>query len=210
MDTPDDLIKNLTADLKPVAPIAPMWQRAVILVSLGLCLTFGTAVLLGLREDLGSSLQRSEFLLEIAALLMAGILSAAAAVRLAVPDTRLRLPVKLPLAMAHLVWIWLLAGAAYDMPAAHDHGNGACAIDLTLMMILPLAAATGGIMRGAPVFRGTAGYAMSLSMVSFAAAAMRLLCPNDEAGHLLLWHFLPAAGIAALGIVIGLFAFRQK
>lgn len=210
MDTPDDLIKKLTGDLKPVTPIAPPWQRAVIFATLGLTLTFSSAVLIGMREDLGSSLQRSTFLLEIGVLLMAGILSAVAAVRLAVPDTRLRLPVKLPLALAHLGWFWLLAKTVAGFDMAHDHGNGQCAIDLTLMMILPLAAATGGIMRGAPVFRGMAGYAMSLSMVSFAAAAMRLLCPNDEAGHLLLWHFLPAVGLAALGIAIGLFAFRKS
>jgi hypothetical protein len=210
MDTPDDLIKNLTRDLKPVTPLAPDWQRAVIFASIGLTLTFGTAVLLGLRDDLVAHLQRMEFLAEIAAMLLAGFLSAGAAVKLAVPDTRLRLPVKLPLALAHLAWFWLLAKTAFNLPISDDSGHGACAIDLTLMMILPLAAATGGIMRGAPVFRGLAGYAMSLSMVSFAAAAMRLLCPNDEAGHLLFWHFLPAVGIAVLGIVIGLFAFRQK
>jgi len=210
MDTPDDLIKDLTRDLKPVTPLAPDWQRAVIFATLGLSPTLGSAVLIGLREDLGASLQRTEFLLEMTALLAAGILSALSAVRLAVPDTRVRMPVRLPLAVAHFAWAWLLVRTATDMHPVHDHGSGECAIDLTLMMILPLAAATGGIMRGAPVFRGLAGYAMSLAMVSFAAAAMRLLCPNDEAGHLLFWHFLPAVGIAVLGIVIGLFAFRKK
>lgn len=210
MDTPDDLIKELTGDLKPVTPIAPVWQRAVIFTSLGLVLTFGTAVLIGLRDDLGTRIQNTAFIFEITALLLAGLFSAVTAVRLAVPDTRLRLTVKLPLILAHIIWLWLLAKTALALPVLHDHGNGQCAIDLTLMMILPLAAATGGIMRGAPVFRGIAGYAMSLSMVSFAAAAMRLLCPNDEAGHLMLSHFLPAVCIAALGIAIGMFAFRKK
>lgn len=210
MDTPDDLIKQLTDDLKPVTPMAPAWQRAVIFAALGLSLTFGLAVLIGLRADLGAQMHNSHFIAEITTLLSAGILSALTAARLAVPDTRVRLPVKLPFAIAHLLWVWLLGKtiAVMDM-AQQDHGHGACTLDLALMVILPLAAATGGMMRGAPVFRGMAGYAMSVSMVSFAAAAMRLLCPNDETGHLLFWHFLPAVGIAALGMILGLLVFRK-
>lgn len=210
MDTTDALIKKLSGDLKPVTPLASVRQRAVIFTALGLTLTFGVAVLFGLRDDLGVRMRDTDFIIEIIALLLAGILSGTAAVRLAVPDTRLRLPVQLPLALAHLAWFWLLTKTAIALPLTHDHGAGQCALDLTLMMILPLAAATAAILRGAPVFRGMTGYAMSLSMVSFAAVAMRLLCPNDTAGHLLFWHFLPALGLAAAGIAVGICAFRKS
>ena len=213
MDTPDNLIKNLTADLKPVKPIAPLWQRAAVFAVLGFLLTFGAVFIIGTRADLGDAMKNSGFIAETLLLVFAGVLSASAAATLAVPDTRLRLPVKLPLALAHLVWLWLLAKTiveAFGHDMSHIASEGQCSIDLALLLILPLATAAFLMMRGSPVWRGMAGYTLTLSMASFAAAAMRFLCPSDAAGHLLLWHFLPALGIAAGGVVLGLAVFRNR
>lgn len=212
MDTPDELIKNLTAGLKPVKPVAPQWQRTAMLAVIGFALTFGAVFIVGARVDLGGAMKSSGFIAETLLLFFAGILSASAAATLAVPDTRLRLPVKLPLAMANIIWLWLLAqttGEALGHDIAHAAGEGQCTIDLALLLILPLATAVFFMLRGNPVWRGMAGYALTFAMVSFAAAALRFLCPNDDGAHLLLWHFLPALAMVAGGIALGFFVFRR-
>lgn len=214
MDTPDDLINDLTRDLKPVKPIASLAQRVSVLSIIGFTLTVGAVFALQrVRPDFSIVMADPDYVIDVLLLLFAAILSAMSAAVLAVPDTRLRAAVILPLVAAHLVWLFLILKSAYIalmLGAPHMSGMNNCATDLALLLILPLGMAVFKLMKASPIWHGLAGYTLSLSMVTFAATAMRFLCPNDTAAHLLFWHFLPAVGIAVFGFFLGWIVFRKQ
>src|SRR6266536_1627120 len=78
------LVALLVADAQRVRPL---WSaRTRLALWLGLqTLTLGVAVEFGLRQDLGDHLRQPLFLLEVGALVVAGAMAAAAALRGAVP-----------------------------------------------------------------------------------------------------------------------------
>src|SRR5439155_4906662 len=87
MQTPpthERLVAQLIADAQPVRPLwSPRTRLALWLVLQ--TLTLGVAVELGLRQDLGDHLRQPLFLFEVAALVVAGAMAAAVALRGAVP-----------------------------------------------------------------------------------------------------------------------------
>lgn len=217
----DELIEKLAKDLKPVRPLLPAPLRAGGVCAICLLAVFGAlfAFAHGLRPGLAAKFAQPAFLLETAAMLAAGVAAAFAACTLCVPDTKIRWPARVALGIASGVWLGVLGAAltagfvslALFLSGGHSlrdfgattAGEGNCLTDLSLLMVMPLAAAFFMMTRGAPVWRGWAGYATVLSAASFAALGMRLLCPSDDAGHLLVWHFLPVAAYALIGVALG-------
>lgn len=209
----DKLIEKLSGDLKPVRPLLPAPLRAGCICAFSLAAVFGGifALTRGLRDDLGAKLHEAAFLLETGAMLAAGACAAYAACRLCVPDTKLRPPVQAALGLAILLWLFIVGsvlrteGNGFAIP-----GEGDCLTDLSMLMVLPLSAICFLMTRGAPVWRGRAGFAMTLATGSFAALGMRLLCPLETPGHLLVWHFLPVLAYALIGVALGKILLRKK
>lgn len=209
----DKLIEKLSGDLKPVKPLLPAAVRAGCISAFSLAAVFGGifAAARGMRPDLAQKLSETPFLLETGAMAAAGLSAALAACRLCVPDTKIRASVKAMLGLSVFIWLALivsalrLGGAGYAIP-----GEGDCLSDLSMLMVLPLAGICFLMTRGAPVWRGFAGFAMTLAVGSFAALGMRLLCPNDDAGHLLFWHFLPVMAYALIGVALGKILLKKN
>src|SRR2546428_72365 len=87
MQTPpthERLVARLIADVQPVRPLWSPRTRLALWLALQ-TLTLGVAVELGLRQDLGDHLRQPLFLLQVGALVVAGAMAAAAALRGAVP-----------------------------------------------------------------------------------------------------------------------------
>lgn len=224
----DKLIDRLSGDLKPVRPLLPAALRAGFICAFSLAAVFGGifAVSHGLRTDLAIKLTQAHFALQAAALLAAGVLAALAACQLCVPDTKIRWPVRCALGIAGGIWLGVLGAAltagSVALVAFLSGGNNLrdfatttaggenCLTDFSLLAALPLAAICFLMTRGAPVWRGLAGFAMTLAVGSFAALGMRLLCPNDDAGHLLAWHFLPVLAFALAGVGLGKILLKKK
>lgn len=215
MDT-DDLIGKLAADLKPVAPLQSPLTRAWRFTGFALLFVAASIFLSGgMRPDARELITQPQFIAEAVMMLVSGILSAFAAFHLAVPDTRIRKPVLTGLVIGTSVWVLLSLVCCTEHFTGHgvadEHDFGLhCFRDLLAVSVIPVIAAFVMLGRGAPVWKGAAGYAMALSTASFSAIAARLMCPNDAPIHLLLWHFLPVLGFAFLGIVIGRFLSTAK
>src|SRR5205809_7134371 len=87
MQTPpthERLVAQLIADAQPVRPLWSPRPRLALWLVLQ-TLTLGVAGELGLRQDLGDHLRQPLFLFEVAALVVAGAMAAAVALRGAVP-----------------------------------------------------------------------------------------------------------------------------
>jgi hypothetical protein len=198
-----DLIERLSTNVQPVAPVRRAGVRAALL---SLSTLFLALLVLRVthepRPDLAASFGQSIYLIQGAAILIAGLLSAYAACRLSVPDTRIRPPVKVALAASSVLWLTMIGFELIQTTAA-PAAAPSCFIGLTLGMSAPLALGIVMLMRSAPVWRGWAGYALVLAIGSFSALGMRFICPNDSPSHLLVWHFLPVIILAAIGYPLG-------
>lgn len=213
MDT-RELIDKLGDELAPVKPLAPAGRRA-----LGLCLVciiFVMAVIYALhgpRPDLMRALRSPFYLAQTVSMFLAGLLASIATFRLCVPDTKVRAPERVMLGAASAIWLFILSDTFGQVMkiglAPPDHGD-ACVIGFSAMMTLPLAVVIRMMTKGAPVWRGWAGYAALLSIASFSATGMRVFCPNDAPEHLLVWHFLPVAVAALAGIALGRFLLKTR
>src|SRR5207245_10941570 len=82
--THERLVAQLVADVRPVRPLWSPRTRLALWLALQ-TLTLGVAVELGLRQDLGDHLRQPLFLLQVGALVVAGAMGAAVALRGAGP-----------------------------------------------------------------------------------------------------------------------------
>jgi hypothetical protein len=198
-----DLIEKLSGELKPVRPLPRAGLRALILSLWAVALSFGILRYThDPRADLGDAVYHKEYMLDGITILAAGILASYAAFVLAVPDTRIRTPVRVCLGLASALWLELILRELLGTKGMPDPAPS-CFIGLSMGMSAPFVLGMFMLMRSAAVWRGWAGYALVLSVGSFSALAMRFICPNDSAGHLLVWHFLPVIGFALLGVLVG-------
>lgn len=204
MDT-NNLIDALARDLKPVRPLPAPHLRALVFAGLTAALVVLALVVLGGPRTEWPASMAAEALL----MASAGLAAAAAAFRLAVPDTRIRPATLALLSYAVTVWATLIVHAFTMMPEGGmraelaETGSVACVIGLLAMTSIPLSLAMMMVWRASPVWRGLAGAMAWLAAASFGAAGMRFLCANDGIGHLLLWHFMPVLALAALGTLAG-------
>lgn len=207
----NDLIGKLSEGLAPVKRIAPAWLRATVFSVLTIAVVMGAIALFteGLRPDW--TVMLSAHLCQSAGIFMAGVLAAVAAAILSVPDTRMRPHVWGMLGLASGIWLVVIVEQLQQgWPGLSAVGERNCLTDLVLLGVLPVAAAFFMATRAAPVWRGWAGYAMTLSACSFAALGMRFICANEEPAHLLVWHFLPVFVLALFGMGLGEILLKWK
>lgn len=202
----DKLISDLTKDLKPVKPL----PRVILRVAMWSAVTLGAICLAicaftkGFRADLPGILHNHVLCSDTLVIFIAGLLSAFAAFRLCVPDTKVRNDVKAMIALPTLMWFALIGGNAHKSGLAAPEAAGEpCLTDLSFLMAVPLLAVVFMVMRAASVFPALAGYCAVLAASSFGALGMRLLCPHDAPAHLLAWHFLPVMIFALCGLALG-------
>ncbi|MDE1153818.1 MAG: DUF1109 domain-containing protein [Micavibrio sp.] len=209
----DDLINQLASNLKPVRRLpAPLVRVLYVLGLTALVLAAAISLLThGLRPDIATMLGRTGYLSQNLSFLAAGICAALAAFRLSVPDVKIRPATYAFIFAATAIWLVHIIALSFEGGLdGVDVGQRNCLTDLSLFMVVPLAATTFMLTRGAPVWRGWAGYSMVLAIGSFCAIGMRFLCPNDQPAHLLVWHFMPVMVFALAGIALGKILLKPR
>ena len=203
--------------LDEAAPVRRLWTPTA---RLGLWLivvaTIAGAVmglgLIGVRPDLRVKVGEPVYLLEIAALAVAGMLMAAGAFREAVPGYEVRWPIgRVALGFGLLAaLLWFLEPVHGELAVTRFIAIGiGCAWRTVALAALPLCALLVAIRRGAPLAPTRAGVLAGGAAFLIAALLMRVDCPLDERLHLLVWHALPVAGGTLLSAVIGLGWLRR-
>ncbi len=204
-DTHEHLVARLVADARP---IRPLWSPQARLALWMLLPAFGlvVAVQLGLRQDLGLHLRQPLFALEVGALILAGAMAAALALRGAVPG--------MAPGRGLTMFILLLGAAAVTLvalePAGTVHsvrefaaGGAQCVASIIAFSALPWIALFVAVRRGAPLDSTLVGVETGAAAFLFGAAAVRIACPIDQGLHLLAWHAGPIAVGMALSAVAG-------
>jgi hypothetical protein len=199
-----DLIASIVDDNAPITPVNPL-KRFGIWVFVCVVL-FAAFLMVSLRADFESMMGEPLFFVELLLALAVGLLAALAAQWLSVPDAyQKRWAIWLPFIPLSML-CFLIAYQFFIKPLhiAYDdtHGRqcmmsfiGAAAIPAVLLFFfLHLAATTRSWLTSimAVVAVGAFGYVF-----------VRLICPMEDLGHLLLWHYLPVVLVGVVGAIIG-------
>lgn len=199
------LVALLVADAHRVRPLWSPRTRLALRLALQ-TLTLGVAVEFGLRQDLGDHLRQPLFLLEVGALIVAGAMAAAVALRGAVPGMgsgRLAVTVSLLLGSAAVALVSLEPVGAIRSSSGFVANGAQCVICILGFSAIPCTVLFVAVRRGAPLDAPAVGVCAGAAALLFAAAAVRIACPIDEAVHLLTWHAMPVLLGAALSGVAG-------
>ncbi|HYN05982.1 MAG TPA: NrsF family protein [Vicinamibacterales bacterium] len=204
----EDLIVQLAQKARPVTPLAPPVARlAAWTVGAVIFVVLGVAVI-GIRVDGWAKLQQARYLVELLLTIAIGILAAAAALVLGIPAAeRTRLQRWLPLvaagAWAGLLGRDVLLGGSVAARLLQLPIHLACILEIAGLAILPGLILFGMLRRSAPLRLEWAAGLSGLAALAVAAAGTQLICPVDDPAHLFIGHFIPVAGLAIVGAVLG-------
>ena len=207
-----DLIASLAANATPVRRLRPPAMRAASWLLLAAVVLTLLAINQGIRPDLAQRLREPTFATGLAAPLLTGVLAAAAAFLVSLPD-RSNLWLLLPVP-ALVLWLsnigyqclvqWIDIG-----PDGVSLGEAARCFATLVLTSLPLSLAMLVMLRYAAPLRPTAVILTgSLAVAAITATALSLFHTVDATLMILMWDLGTAALFVALAGVFGRRMFR--
>ena len=209
----DDLVANLSADLKPVRPDA-MRNRLLLGLGAGVLAAIVLMLLwLGLRSDLAEAVTTPIFWLKFAfatALTVAGF---AAAIRLARPAGSLRVPLRWATGIVAVTGIagfaQLLLASPNDVRALILGGSALVCPFYIVALSLPILAATILVMRRlAPTQLTAAGFAAGLLAGAAGTWVYAFHCGENGLPFITLWYTAGTLATALIGAAAGRWLLR--
>jgi hypothetical protein len=199
------LVQRLAAEVKPMRRLCSVGMR------LGLWIALEVGVLMWgathTSNDFMQKLKQPVYAIEILFFVAAAVISAALALRSAIPGRALRA------SEATLVAVLVIAGtllvAAFKpMDATIPLGGFVrlglpCAYGIGIFAALPLLLLWWMVRRGASMSGGLSGLLAGGGASCYSFAMRRLECPLDEPLHIITWHLLPALALTTLSTLVG-------
>jgi hypothetical protein len=202
-----DLIDALVECATPVRRLRPPLVRGALWLALAAFILALLAIGHGVRTDLAERLHQPVFAVSIAAALATGVLAAAAAFMVSLPD-RSQWWLALP-APALAVWVGTIGyGCMTDWVVIGPDGvrlgeTLRCFATLVLTSV-PLAIALAVMLRYAALLRpGAVTAAGALAVAAITSSALSLFHDIDATMMILIWNLGTAALITGLGSVFG-------
>jgi hypothetical protein len=199
------LVRRLSSEVRPARPLWPVGAR------LGLWMVLEAGVLAWVMSHttnhFTAKLTHPVYVIELVFFAGAALISAALALRSAVPGRTLSA------SEATIAGTLVLAGTivftiARPMDTSYTLGDFArsglrCACETVMLGALPWLSLWWMVRRGAPMSAWLSGLLVGAGALLFSFAVMRIACPIDEPLHLLTWHLLPALASVALSALAG-------
>ncbi len=199
------LVRRLVAEVKPTRRL---WSVGVRL-GLWMALEVGALAWVATHtsNDFMQKLKQPVYGIEILFFAAAAVISAALALRSAVPGRALRAS-EATLAAVLVLAGTLLVVAVEPMDTASPLGGFVriglpCAYSIGMRAALPLITLWWMVRRGASMSARLSGLLVGAAASFFSFATLRLECPIDEPLHILTWHLLPALALIALSTLGG-------
>jgi hypothetical protein len=199
------LVRRLAAEVKPTRRLWSVGMR------LGLWMALEVGVLTWVAthtsNDFMQKLKQPVYAIEIVFFVAAAVISAALALRSAIPGRALRA------SEATLAAVLVIAGTLFvavvePMDPTTPLGGFArvglpCAYSIGIFTALPLLLLWWMVRRGASMSGGLSGLLAGAGASFYSFAMLRLVCPLDEPLHIVTWHLLPAFALTTLSTVAG-------
>ena len=210
----DQLVNELVKKSSPVKPMRPPWVRALLWLFVLLCIVTAGISLYGARADLGEAMLHPLFITEASALLISGLCATFATFQLSVPRETISKRTLLLLLAAVL----LLLASQFNCMRLTDletvkealrsgHRlkvfiSGLAFISLPAILLYFI------IRRGAPTRLPWIGGSAALALTSFSSLSCKFICPIDDPGYLLVWHYFPIFMLTVIGLTLGRRLFK--
>jgi hypothetical protein len=208
MNDAEQLIREIAGDVRPVRRIPSVTLRWVVWLALAAASLATLAALEARRAGGLAGLATAGTVRDVVLLLAAAALAAWTCLALAVPGRASSPALRWTPAVLLGVWIAVVAFAAAG--DANGCGSGIACVLTTLLVAAPSAAALYVLNRRAAATRPLwLGALLTGAAAAVGAAGARLCCAGDAPLHLLVWHALPAMGLAVSGLLIGHYAFAR-
>lgn len=209
----EELIRQLAADAMPVTPLPPIARRVGTWLAIAVLSAVIVVLLLGVRRQLGDSVDRANFIFEALLLIVTGVSAGSAALVVSVPGAQRSGVVRWGPIVAGIACVTWAAGelafaAATGAPTGRLAFAWHCVARTLSVAAIPGLLLFVMVRRAAPTHGAWAGLLAILATTSFGVFGANLICPNDRPLHLLLWHFLPLIGFAAAGAALGAWLLR--
>ena len=203
---PNNFIAALVDDLRPVRAMRARDGMALA-AGAGAITVVLTILLLGLRPDVAQGQFQPLFLFANGVLLIVGLGSALAAVRMGMPRVgQSGRGWKWAMAMISLLpaaALIMLASGTEPMPPALVTSYELKCVAMGLALgLLTAVVLVGWLRRGAPTSANRAGLLVGLASGSIGILAFAFHCPFDSFYHVGLWHVLPVALGGLLGRLV--------
>lgn len=202
----DDMIKQLSGELKPVCCLGNPYLRAMKWLSVGLISVVIIGAILGFRGDLGTKMMSPGFELEIIVALLLAVSSAIAASWLSVPDgAEKKQVVIMPyilVAFAGLLFARETFHHGIDLP---EFKLTTCMLNGLIMGLIPVALMVYLMKCGASTRPVLMTLVSMIASGSIGYIGLRLICHSDAIGHVCLYHVVP---FVVIGLILGLLARR--
>lgn len=203
----DDLIKSLSGDCKEIEKIKHPARSCCSWLFAALLFVGLTTIFMGFRDDINNKLHSEMFVLEMISALAVGLLGALAANWLSIPDVnQQKWVVWLPF-IPLTILTFLIGYEFYVQPLhlenTHSEKGILCAGDVLWLISLPALLLFVLLRKAATTHTRMSSFMAILAVCAFAYISARLVCPNDDLGHLLLWHYSPILFVSVVGAAIG-------
>ena len=209
----DDLITRLSADLKPVRPMAMQRLLLGAVVLTGIVAIVAMNMWLGMRPDMDTAMATMNFWTKFAYTLAVAVLGGVATVALARPDGRIRWPWFVALGLVAMLVILAfiqLARAEPDemMPLIMGGTSQVCPWRIVVLGLPILLGAILALRRLAPRNPTLAGFAAGIMAGGTGAWIYSFACAETGMMFLALWYSLGILIVGAIGAVLGRFLLR--
>lgn len=209
----DDLIARLSADLKPVRPMAMQRLLLGAVVVSGLVAAVMMNMWLGMRPDMDTAMATMNFWTKFTYTLAVAVLGGVATLALARPDGRIRWPWFAALGLLALLVIIAfiqLARAEPDdmMPLIVGGTSLVCPWRIVVLGLPVLLGAILVLRRFAPANPTLAGFAAGIMAGGTGAWVYSFACGENGMMFLALWYSLGILIVGALGALLGRFLLR--
>ena len=205
------LVERMAAELRPVRRLWPVPVRLALWIALeGAVLLL--LILHGARTDLGEQLRNPWFVLCVSGFGVTGAVSAAFALRAAIPGSdpgAKPLMLLVCLVLASAVPLLLVPVDASQPLGSFVERGMPCLVGIAMFAAVPWLALLWAVKRAAPMRRGLEGALIGAGAFLFSFALLRLSCPIEEEMHLLVWHLLPALAGIGLSAWIGVALLKR-
>jgi hypothetical protein len=204
----NELIQNLTSNLKVVTPIKYKLKDYALVLLVGFfSVLFGVAFS-GIRSDFQNIILTPSFITQSLVLLMLALLSTVSAMQMSIPSLKKSVSQNIVLATLGF-WAITLIYLLVNSNSPFAGWGFSCASEILANSLAPSAALFFMIRNAATLNRFSTGWLVLTAGAAFGALATQLSCSYSDPFHLLIWHAVPVVVIGLLGISIGKFILKK-
>ncbi len=198
----EDFISKLTEDVSPVKRLPSLLKRSANWVLFTFVTLVAGITVVGIRSDIEVAFYNQYFFFQFLLLVALAIGSAISALSINTPG-EIRKSVYLIPCATLMVWGFTLIVSAVTAKTTNTQLDMSCFVDITLLGMLPGVFLFYMLRKGFPLKIGLSSILGALSVAAVGALGTHFICPNDEAFHVLLTHFVPVVFLSFVGFGIG-------